>query len=162
MVTPLKPDALRRVCQPEGLAFTGTEELPRREEVVAQGRAVEAITFGVGMRGAGFNLFVLGPPGTGKTTAIKRFLAREASKLATPPDWCYVNNFADPQRPRALRLPPGLARVLQADCERLLAERKGGVPTAFEAEAYEQQRRASLEELEKQTRREREASPRAG
>ena len=157
MVTPLKPDALRRVCQPESLPFTGTEELQRLEEVVAQGRAVEAITFGVGIRGAGFNLFVLGPPGTGKTTAIKRFLAREASKLATPPDWCYVNNFADPQRPRALRLPPGLARVLQADCERLLAELKAGVPRAFEAEAYEQQRRAILEELEKQTSGELEA-----
>src|SRR3972149_286067 len=157
MVTPLKPDALRRVCQPESLPFGGTEELQRLEEVVAQGRAVEAITFGVGIRGAGFNLFVLGPPGTGKTTAIKRFLAREASKLATPPDWCYVNNFADPQRPRALRLPPGLARVFQADCERLLAELKAGVPRAFEAEAYEQQRRAILEELEKQTSGELEA-----
>lgn len=153
----MKPDALRRVCQPESLPFARTEELQRLEEVVGQGRAVEAITFGVGIRGAGFNLFVLGPPGTGKTTAIKRFLAREASKLATPPDWCYVNNFADPQRPRALRLPPGLARVLQADCERLLAELKAGVPRAFEAEAYEQQRRAILEELEKQTSGELEA-----
>ena len=73
------------------------------------------------------------------------------------PDWCYVNNFADPQRPRALRLPPGLARGLQADCERLLAELKAGVPRAFEAEAYEQQRRAILEELEKQTSGELEA-----
>jgi lon-related putative ATP-dependent protease len=157
MVTPLKPDALRRICQPESLPFAGTEDLQRLEEIVSQGRAVEAIAFGIGMQGAGFNLFVLGPAGTGKTTAIKRFLAREASKLATPPDWCYVNNFADPQRPRALRLPPGLARALQGDCERLLAELKTGVPRTFETEAYEQQRRAILEELEKQTSGELEA-----
>jgi predicted ATP-dependent protease len=90
-------------------------------------------------------------------TAVKRFLASEAAKLPTPPDWCYVNNFADPQRPRALCLPPGRARVLQADCERLLAELKTGVPRAFESEAYEQQRQAVLEELQKQTSDELEA-----
>jgi len=97
MVTPLKPDQLRKVCLPESLPFDATDELTPLEEIVAQARAVQAIGFGVGIRGAGFNLFVLGAPGTGKTTAIKRFLAREASKLPTPPDWCYVNNFADPQ-----------------------------------------------------------------
>lgn len=151
MVTPLKPDQLRKVCLPESLPFDATDELTPLEEIVAQGRAVQAIGFGVGIRGAGFNLFVLGAPGTGKTTAIKRFLAREASKLPTPPDWCYVNNFADPQCPRALRLPPGRARIFQTDCERLLDELKVGVPRAFESEAYEQHRRTILEELQKQT-----------
>lgn len=103
MISPLTPDALRKVCLPESLPFEGTDELTPLEEVVAQDRAVEAITFGVGIRCEGFNLFVLGPAGTGKTTAIKRFLASEAAKLPTPPDWCYVNNFVDPQRPpRAL------------------------------------------------------------
>ncbi len=151
MVTPLKPEQLRKVCLPESLPFDATDELTPLEEIVAQGRAVQAIGFGVGIRGAGFNLFVLGAPGTGKTTAIKRFLAREASKLPTPPDWCYVNNFADPQCPRALRLPPGRARIFQTDCERLLDELKVGVPRAFESEAYEQHRRTILEELQKQT-----------
>lgn len=157
MTSPLTPDALRKVCQPESLPFEGTDELAPLDEVVAQERAVEAITFGVGIRCEGFNLFVLGPAGAGKTTAVKRFLASEAAKLPTPPDWCYVNNFVDPQRPRALCLPPGRARVLQADCERLLAELKTGVPRAFESEAYEQQRQGVLEELQKQTSDELEA-----
>lgn len=151
MISPLTPDVLRKICPPESLPFEGTDELKPLEEVIAQDRAVEAITFGVGIRSEGFNLFVLGPAGTGKTTAIKRFLASEAAKLQTPPDWCYVNNFADPQRPRVLCLPPGRARLFQADCERLLAELKTGVPRAFESEAYEQNRQTILEELQKQT-----------
>ena len=132
MASPLKPDALRKICPPESLPFEGTDELKPLEEVVAQDRAVQAIAFGVGIRSEGFNLFVLGPGGTGKTTAIKRFLASEAAKLPTPPDWCYVNNFADPQRPRALCLPSGRAHLFQADCERLLEELKAGLPRAFE------------------------------
>ncbi|PWB81083.1 MAG: ATP-dependent protease [Candidatus Methylomirabilota bacterium] len=157
MTSPLKPDALRKICAPECLPFEATDELKPLDEVVAQDRAVEAITFGVGIKCEGFNLFALGPAGTGKATAIKRFLASEAAKLPTPPDWCYVNNFADPQRPRALCLPPGRARVLQADCERLLEELKAGVPRAFESEAYEQNRQSILEELQKQTADELEA-----
>src|SRR5574337_48139 len=156
MTRPLTPDVLRKVCPPESLPFGGTDEL-KPLEVVAQARAVEAITFGIGIRCEGFNLFALGPAGAGKTTAIKRFLASEAAKLPAPPDWCYVNNFADPQRPRALCLPPGRAHVLQSDCERLLEELKTGVPRAFESEAYEQNRQSILEELQKQTSDELEA-----
>ncbi|NJD68437.1 MAG: ATP-dependent protease [Candidatus Methylomirabilota bacterium] len=151
MISPLAPDALRKICPPESLPFEATDELKPLDEVVAQDRAVEAITFGVGIKCEGFNLFALGPAGSGKMTAIKRFLASEAAKLPTPPDWCYVNNFTDPQRPRALCLPPGRARILQADCERLLTELKTGVSRAFESEAYEQNRQAVLEELQKQT-----------
>ncbi len=150
MIDPLTPDALRKICPSEDFSFEGTDELQPLEEVVAQNRAVEAITFGVGIRSEGFNLFVLGPAGTGKTTAIKGFLATEAAKLPTAPDWCYVNNFVDPQRPRALCLPPGRTHLFQSDCERLLNELKTGVPRAFESEAYEQNRQTILEELQQQ------------
>ena len=122
MTTPLSTEALRRMCPPESLPFTTTEELETLEEIVAQDRAVQAITFGVGIRSAGFNLFVLGPPGTGKATAVRRFLSREAAKLPTPADWCYVNNFADPHRPRAVQLPPGHASIFQQDCARLVED----------------------------------------
>lgn len=99
----MKPDELRRVYPVEGLPFEATDRLTPLDEVVAQAPAVQAIAFGVGIRGAGFNLFVHGSPGTGKSAAIKRFLALEASMYPAPPDWCYMNNFADPQRPRSAR-----------------------------------------------------------
>ncbi len=149
MAKPLPPESLRKVCPPESLSFQSTEDLPVLEEVVAQDRAVQAIAFGTAIRSAGFNLFALGPPGSGKMSAVKRFLAGEATKLPAPADWCYVNNFADPHRPRALRLAPGKAREFRDDCQRLLEELMRGIPRAFEAEPYEQQRRKLIEEAQK-------------
>ncbi len=103
MTAPLIPEALRRTCRPEDLPFESTADLEALREIVAQDRAVQAITFGVGIRSAGFNLFALGGPGTGKATAVRRFLSQEAATLPTPPDWCYVNNFADPHQLRGFR-----------------------------------------------------------
>jgi predicted ATP-dependent protease len=154
VTAPLGPEALRRICPPETLPFESTDDLEALEEIVAQDRAVEAITFGIGIRSAGFNLFALGPPGTGKATAVRRFLSREAAKLPTPPDWCYVNNFADPHKPRAIRLQPGRARIFQRDCERLVEDFKTGIPRAFETEAYEQQKNSIVQAAEKEQSKE--------
>ena len=150
MTTPLPADALRKICLPDSLPFESTEALESLGEIVAQDRAVQAITFGVGIRSTGFNLFALGPPGTGKATAVRRFLACEAAKLPAPPDWCYVNNFTDPHQPRAFRLQPGRARPFREDCERLIGDLKTGIPKAFETEAYEQQKQSIIQAAEKE------------
>jgi predicted ATP-dependent protease len=150
----IAPEALRKICPPESLPFASTDELEALEEIVAQDRAVQAITFGIGVRSAGFNLFALGPPGTGKATAVRRFLNREAAKLPTPPDWCYVNNFADPHRPKTIKLQPGRAKVFQQHCERMVEDFKTGIPRAFETEAYEQQKNTITQAAEKEQGRE--------
>ena len=150
MVTPLSPESLRWICAPDSLPFDSTEDLQSLEEIVAQERAVQAIAFGVGIHSAGFNLFALGPPGTGKAMAIRHFLTREAAKLPTPPDWCYVNNFADPHQPQAIRLQPGRAHPFREDCERLIGDLKTGIPKAFETEAYEQQKQSIVQAAEKE------------
>jgi hypothetical protein len=74
---------------------------------IGQDRAVEAVEFAVQMRRKGYNIYALGPSGTGKHTVIEELLRQRADGMPTPPDWCYVNNFADPQKPRRLQLPPG-------------------------------------------------------
>ncbi|HSB80259.1 MAG TPA: AAA family ATPase [Candidatus Methylomirabilis sp.] len=157
MTAPLTPEALRRICPAADLPFETTDDLEALDEIVAQDRAVQAITFGIGIRSAGFNLFALGQPGTGKATAVRRFLSREAAKLPTPPDWCYVYNFADPHRPRAIRLSPGRAHLFQRDCESLVQDLKTGIPRAFETEAYEQQKTAITQAAEKEQAKELEA-----
>ncbi len=137
---PLPPAILRRCCDPAGLAFTTTDELPELAGLVGQERAVDAIQLGIAMHRRGFNVFAFGPGGTGKHTLIQDLLERKAADEPTPPDWCYVNNFADSRRPRRLRLPTGRAVPLREAMKKLVAELRVALPAAFEREDYRARR----------------------
>ena len=79
----------------------------RLDAVIGQERAVQAIEFGLNMRSAGYNIFVTGTEGTGKSTIVRELASKHARSQAVPDDWCLVNNFQDEFRPRAIALPPG-------------------------------------------------------
>ncbi|HZY42464.1 MAG TPA: ATP-binding protein [Anaerolineae bacterium] len=128
---------LRRVCNPRRLKFKTTAQLPVIDEIIGQPRAVRAIDFGIDVRGPGFNIFVMGPGGTGRMTTVERFLGAHATAEPTPPDWVYVHNFKDPLRPRAMNLPPGRARQFRLDMQALVAFLKTDLPPAFEADDYQ-------------------------
>jgi len=104
---PVPPEALYRRCDIARFQFRNTAELGDLSEYFGQDRALEAVRFGVGIRRQGFNLFLLGPAGTGKYALANDFLAKKAATETTPDDWCYINNFDGPEKPRTLRLPPG-------------------------------------------------------
>ena len=91
---PLTKDELYHRCDPASLSFDTTSELEEISEMIGQERAVEAVLFGIGIRREGYNLFALGPSGTGKHTLVRGFIAEQAAREATPKDWCYINNFA--------------------------------------------------------------------
>jgi lon-related putative ATP-dependent protease len=133
---PLPPAALCRRCDPGGLAFETTADLPDLPGIIGQERAEEAVRFAIGIRRYGYNLYALGPSGMGKHGFVRAFLERRAAEEATPPDWCYVHNFQDPRRPRALRLPPGRAIQLREDLDRLVEDLRAAIPAAFESEDY--------------------------
>ena len=139
-ITELRPEALRRTVDPAELSFRSTAELEPLPGTIGQQRAVEAIGFGVGIPSPGYNTYALGPAGTGRTTIIMRLLQREAANRPVPDDWCYVNNFADPHRPRALRLPAGKGTQLRSDMNNLIDELTTEIPKAFESEDYERQK----------------------
>jgi lon-related putative ATP-dependent protease len=92
------------------------------------------------MRRKGYNVYALGPSGTGKHTLIDDLLRRRAAAEPTPSDWCYVNNFADPQKPRRLELPPGRAVHLREAMRRLVEELRAALPAAFERDDYRTRR----------------------
>lgn len=132
----LEPHQLRRRSDPEQFRFETTAELPDLAEVLGQPRAIEAIRFGIGIRRPGYNLYVLGAPGTGRHAVVERFLREQAEREAEPSDWCYVNNFADPQKPKALRLPRGRGTALARDMQGLVEDLRAAIPAAFESEEY--------------------------
>ena len=144
---PLPPEALYRHCDVNGFTFQSTAELKDLTESVGQDRALEAVRFGIGIRRQGFNLFLLGPAGTGKYTLAREYLAKRAAQEPTPDDWCYVNDFESPEAPRALRLPPGRGALLRDDVRRLLENLKSAIPSAFETESYRARKQVIEQEV---------------
>ena len=143
----LKADELRATCDPASLPFHSTAELEPLRGLIGQQRALDATTFGIGMKRGGYNLFVLGAPATGKTTSMRRLLDAAAAGAPVPSDWCYVHNFADPYRPHALELPAGRGRQLREELARLVEECKTRLPRLFEGEAFEREKGRILEDL---------------
>jgi lon-related putative ATP-dependent protease len=149
-VQPLPPEKLCQACDPAQFEFETTDELEDLIDVVGQDRAVEAIRFGIGIQRDGYNLFALGPSGTGKRTTIRQFLDQKAADEPVPPDWCCVNNFEQPHKPQALKLPPGQGVVLRDDMEKLIEELRTAIPAAFESEDYRTRKQEIEEEFKEQ------------
>ena len=136
----LPPEQLYCPCDFGDLAFETVDELPEPLAPVGQERALGAVEFAIGIRRDGFNLFVVGPAGTGRRTLVKDLIERQAAKEPTPQDWCYVNNFADPRHPRCLGLPAGRAKSLRDSMRRLVDELRATLPAAFERDEYRARR----------------------
>jgi lon-related putative ATP-dependent protease len=150
VINELAVQELRRLCDPETLECCSSQEMDNLDTIVGQDRAVKALRFGLGIKERGFNIYVAGPPGTGRTTAVKRFLEEVASTKPVPDGWCYVNNFRDPYRPRALRLPPGRAKEFQADMKSLVAGAIREIRSAFESEEYAAQKAQAAQAFQRQ------------
>jgi lon-related putative ATP-dependent protease len=143
-VSPLKTPELYRKTDPTIFHCTTTAELPDVPDFIGQDRAIRAIKFGISMDRQGYNLFALGPSGTGKYSLVRRYVEQRAANEPIPFDWCYVNNFDEPYRPRALQLPAGRGKELRGDMQRLIEQLRTSLASAFESEEY-QTRRQSLE-----------------
>jgi len=145
--TAVRPEQLRLRCDPSTLDFETTAELPPLVGLAGQPRAAEALAFGIGTAQSGFNVFVAGEPGTGKSTAVRALLAEVARGRPTPGDWCYVHNFQDASRPRALRLAPGEGSRLVAALHDLVDDARREIPRVFESEEYIAAREAGMNAL---------------
>lgn len=132
----LTPDVLYTSCDPAQFSFSSTADLKDLKEVIGQDRALEAIRFGIGIRQEGFNLYVLGPSGSGKRSVITQFIKKQAADDPVPSDWCYVDNFNAPHKPLALSLPAGMGIQFKQDMAQLVEELRTNVPRALESEEY--------------------------
>jgi lon-related putative ATP-dependent protease len=141
---PLSPETLYRVCDTDLLPFRTTETLESFSGFFGQERALEAMSFGVGMRRPGYNLFVMGVPHTGRFSFAIENLKGLAKKEKKPSDWCYLNNLNDSRYPIAIELQAGKAVQLRRDNRRLIETIMTELPAAFENPAY-LRRKAKIE-----------------
>jgi len=145
----LKSEDLVRQVDPDSLGIESTASCRPFEGILGQDRAVNALRFGLRIKGTGFNIYVSGPHGIGKMTSVKAFLEEVASSRDTPPDWCYVYSFENPYEPRAIRLPAGRGKELRDDMENLVERIKEDLPKAFDSDEYSARREEVLEEIQK-------------
>jgi lon-related putative ATP-dependent protease len=149
MARQLTAEELYRCCDRKIFSFKTTDDLPPFEGTIGQERALEAIDFGLGLQSMGFNIFVLGESGTGKTSTIKALISRKAEQEPVPSDWCYVYNFKDKDSPLAIPLEPGQGVKFQKEMEELINSLKIEIPKVFESKEYEKQKNRLLDEYQK-------------
>ena len=157
----LDVNVLYKVCNLSEFDFETTDELKELKEIAGQDRALEALRFGVGIRHEGYNIFVMGPSGMGKSSATRQYLEQQAADKNPPDDWCYVNNFEQAQKPKLLRLPAGKGKTFQKDIHELVEDLLSVMPSTFDSDQYrirseeiksdvEERRERALKELSKE------------
>src|SRR4030042_5515759 len=150
MIKPLSLTDYRAVYPPGQVECTTTEALQPTEEIIGQERAQKALHFGLEIQERGFNVYVAGMPGTGKRTAVKKFLEELAKTKPKSDDWVYVNNFANPYEPLAIRLPAGMSTPFKKDMATFIEEIRRALPRAFESEDYAAKRTEVVGKLDKE------------
>jgi lon-related putative ATP-dependent protease len=136
---------LRWECDPAAFDFASTADIPELEGSIGQERALKSIDFGLSIADNGFNLFLAGETGTGRSSTIRNLLKKRAKAEPVPHDWCYVNNFDAPDNPIALALPAGMGSELAEDMAELLQGVKTNIPKALESREYETNRVTIIE-----------------
>lgn len=143
-------EKLRWRLDPATLPFETTEDLKPLKEIIGQKRGVEAFRFGMGINRPGYNVFVTGAPGSGRTATVRKLLEELSKKEGgeTPDDLCYVNNFKNSEAPILLRLQAGVGRQFKKDVRNLVETLKKQVPQFFESQDYLNRKKQIMEEYE--------------
>lgn len=148
----LAPVELHRVCDPASLGFETTEELEPLEGGIGQDVALDALAFGAGVERDGYHVFVLGRPGSGRRTQVRRVLSERAATRPAPPDRCYVYDFAEPRCPAVLTLAAGRAPSLRGDMFELITGIRRTLPQALDGEDVSRRRTDLVESRMQQVR----------
>lgn len=138
---------LRPEFDAERFSFETTDDIESlANEMIGQQRAVRAMEFGLSVEQTGYNLFVVGPAGTGRMTYTLDSVAKMAKERAVPNDWCYVYNFENPDSPLVISLPPGKGTEFQRKIEILLIDIEREIRSTFTSEEYEKRKNMIIEE----------------
>jgi lon-related putative ATP-dependent protease len=143
----LAPAQLRRRVDATRLSFETTADVEPLVGTVGQPRATDAIEFGLRVETPSYNLYAAGLPGSGRATTVRDYVDQAAAERSSPPDWIYVHNFADADRPRAIRLPAGRGSALASDLDEFVRAARREIPRAFESEEYDRRQHETVAEM---------------
>ncbi|MFP4372046.1 MAG: Lon protease family protein [Halanaerobium sp.] len=133
----------------EELDFETTEELSAiDEEIIGQNRAADSLDFGMRVNKSGYNIFMAGESGTGKSTYAENMTEEKSAEMEQPKDILYVFNFSEPEEPRVMRVPAGIGSDLKKDMDKIIEELQEEIPRAFEGEEYEKERKEIMNQYQ--------------
>ncbi|MDD3846667.1 MAG: ATP-binding protein [Syntrophorhabdaceae bacterium] len=148
MITKLNPGELYKKCDADSFAFARTDAIVELPMTIGQEKALRSLDFGLNMDSTGFNIFAIGESGTGKMSTVMYMLKNKAAGEEAPADWCYVNNFKDPDSSIALSFGPGKGAVFQKELEEMIKILKLEIPKAFESKEYETHKNKIVDEFQ--------------
>jgi len=136
----LKYTQLKNECKPSSLNFETTEELKDSGGIIGQERGIKSLEFGTSIDVKGYNIFIEGPTGVGKTLYTKNFLDKISKKKKAPNDWCYIYNFDNPNEPIAVSLPAGQGSVFHTDMNNFIKEVTLDIKNTFNNDDFEKEK----------------------
>lgn len=139
---------LRMVCDQKMFKFETTKELEPINDGIGQERGIKALEFGINVDVKGYNLYIEGPSGVGKTMYTKNYLDSISSKKKVPNDWCYIYNFQNPNEPIAVSLPAGQGKEFKESMEGFIKEVKKDIKKTFNADDFEKEKALIKKEFE--------------
>lgn len=139
---------LKKYINPSDLKFNTTDELEPMDGIIGQERAVKAMEFGLNIKMRGYNIYMSGPTGSGKTSYAQSCIKKVAENEPIPYDWCYVYNYNKPSNPLALRFPPGLGKEFKDDMNELIEYLLADIPKAFSSEEYEKEKNEIIKDYQ--------------
>lgn len=162
MKNELSYKSLKNICNPNNFKFETTDDLDSKDLIYGQDRGIKALEFGLDVEAKGYNLYLEGPSGVGKTMYTKNYVTKIAAKKKTPDDWCYIYNFEEPNEPIAVSLPAGKGKEFRDDMASFINDIKRDIKLTFGNEDFdkqkslmqnnfEQKKSALLEKLNKQS-----------
>ncbi len=148
----LSPDKLRWTCCPEAVPYASSAEAETCEDIIGQERALKAIQTGLDIKSLGYNIFITGMVGTGRTTTVKQLLEQLEKGEKTPDDILYVNNFKYPDEPVLVTLPAGQGKLFGEAMDKLIDMLRTSIPNLLKSPYYTDKRDAIVEAQQKKQR----------
>ena len=145
----LTPKDLKDICNPNLFKFETTKELVDTNDLIyGQERGIKALEFGTEIDIKGYNLYLEGPSGVGKTMYTKKFLTKKAEKEKVPNDWVYIYNFENPNEPVAVSFPAGQGKVFKSTMESFVKDVRKDLRKTFNNDDFEKEKQIIKQEYE--------------